>query len=207
MHLQRNTEGKQTQTHTREGAGWGGITSSYSTAKAKAWQLEVHGNMEHCPDIVDSSVFGCWATPKSHAVRPGCTIPGDPFSTRWCWSFFFPPQSQMTVLQTSVYVSEEMCSLGPTWWLSEQTTFNLTHHWPASQPLFTSTRSPSRAHDNPRLTIILAMFCTVSSCKHATYTQKLLPQESWMQKCTLGYNKHWNRKGYELTSHQNYWWK
>lgn len=38
-----------------------GITSSYRTAKAEARQFstEVHGNMEHCPDIVDSSVCGC----------------------------------------------------------------------------------------------------------------------------------------------------
>lgn len=65
MHLQRNTEGQETLTHTGEG-GRGG----YRTAKAEAKTVstEVHGNMEHCPDIVDSSVVGaepdlghiCW---------------------------------------------------------------------------------------------------------------------------------------------------
>ena len=45
MHLQRNTEGRQTRTHTGGGEGeegrldGGGITSSYRTAKAEARQL------------------------------------------------------------------------------------------------------------------------------------------------------------------------
>lgn len=89
MHLQRNTEGggrANTDTHRGRGGGLNGgsITSSYRTAKAEARQLEVHGNMEHCLEIVDSSVIFlgaelhpgpfCW----DDGVRPGWTL-ADPF--------------------------------------------------------------------------------------------------------------------------------
>lgn len=82
MHLQRNTEGGGGSEHrhtlgTRGGLNGGSITSSYRTAMAEARQLEVHGNMEHCLEIVDSSVIFLGAEPHpgpfcwDDAVSPG----------------------------------------------------------------------------------------------------------------------------------------
>lgn len=58
---------------TRGGLNGGSITSSYRTAKAEARQLEVHGNMEHCLEIVDSSVI-FWVLNRTRVHSAG-TMP------------------------------------------------------------------------------------------------------------------------------------
>lgn len=93
MHLQRNTRGRQTQTHTgggwREGGVGGGVKPGVglragsgqgashllqlqnSKGRSQTVSTEVHRNVEHGPDVVDSSGLG---VPEPHL---GCVVPWD----------------------------------------------------------------------------------------------------------------------------------
>lgn len=119
--------------------------------------------MEHCPDIVDSSVFGSWATPRSQ------------MHTLWRGFALFLLVLVITQDSADLCMCACVCvisNVGPTWWF-EWVLFRGLFEPHTRQTCLTATANiyKTLAHNSLRLTIILAMFHTVSLCKHATYTQ------------------------------------
>lgn len=119
--------------------------------------------MEHCPDIVDSSVFGSWATPRSQ------------MHTLWRWFALFLLVLVITQefsRPLHVCVCHMYCWSHLVVWVSKLL-FRGLFEPHTQQTCLTATANiyKTLAHNSLRLTIILAMFHTVSLCKHATYTQ------------------------------------
>ena len=190
MHTQTGGGAANTDAHRgggESGSAGGGGGSSYRTAKAEAGHVstEVHGNKEHCLNVVDSSVSGCWATSGSHL--PGWKLIPSVHTGHL--------QSQTTQESTPVHLSVCVCVC--------QCVLSPSHVWPASQP---PVNVPVRLTSTPDWQSYWLMFHSVSTCKHATYTHSAScrrtawPNVRWRQ----GNNKTKKKQTWELTSHQSH---